>query len=73
MIKCGKKDCNMYNKRKKHGCSRQADPHTCKGYIITIMNIQMDRILSIESIVNKALATEGTDKIHAVLQDIFKE
>ena len=72
MIKCEDFACGYYNKRKKQGCSRQADPHTCKGYLNTIISIQQNRISNIEDIVEKALNTDGAETIHRILQDIYK-
>jgi len=52
-IKCNMKECTNYNKKKKYGCNREADPHTCKGYLLTIIDIQQSRIKELEAIDEK--------------------
>ena len=48
MIKCEDTKCQYYNKRKKQGCTRQADTHTCKGYLLTIISVQQRKIEELE-------------------------
>ncbi len=49
MIKCEDFKCCYYNPHiKRCACSREADPHTCKGYLNTIISIQQRTIEEME-------------------------
>jgi len=56
-IKCATTGCEHNNKRLKYGCSREADPHTCKGYLVTVIGIMEETIISQAGYIEKKKKT----------------
>ena len=48
MIKCNDFSCGYNDQKKKQGCSRESDPHVCKGCLTTIICIQQRTIEEME-------------------------